>query len=196
MADSLTTTDLMASASKVLLEAGYRRVLDSFWEESLGSNARAFEDPYGIVGLVAYETWSDLSSGWVTAQATLVELISKHLTQFEPKAWEGYLVLLTSSVLRGDGRREASEIRHDTNRVRKLVATGEEIRALADLHTVLLPLLPLGDLVMSTAQSALDVLPTMLARSGVPEDAVQILVAAFTNHEPLVESLHTHRTKR
>ena len=196
IADSqFTTTELLAAATDLLLGAGYQRVEDRTWGSLLGSNSRLFEDPYGILAIVAYDTWADLSSHWVDAQGLLVELISKYVPQAEAKAWDGYLVLLTPSILRGDARQEVMEIRYDTNRVRKLVATGEELKALVDLQTVLLPVLPLGAAEVPTQVSALDVLPRVLARKGISQEAVDVLVRAFSNQESLMERLHEYRTK-
>src|SRR5207249_5630710 len=110
MAESqaFTITDLLAAATELLVSAGYKRVSDVEWETLFGSNSRVFEDPYGIVAVVAYDTWGDLSSRWVDAQGALVELISKYVKGSEPKAWEGYLVLLTPSILSGNAKQEAA----------------------------------------------------------------------------------------
>ena len=67
-----------------------------------------------------------MSAGWLQAQAALVDLISAFFHRSDAKAWEGYLVLLTPSVLPHDAALEVTEIRRNTTHVRKLVATGDE----------------------------------------------------------------------
>jgi hypothetical protein len=148
------------------------------------------EDPFGVVLVVAYETWSSLSEGWRDAQAILVKLLTDKLSRGNPKAWEGYLVLLTPSPS-GDERAE-DEIRYDTLRVRKIVGTGESIRFIDDLIDVLMPLLPLGSAeveVLEGSGSVLERLPEMLAARGVARSVADAVVNAFTADEPLIESI-------
>src|SRR6266849_7632510 len=90
----LTSTDILAAASAALALGGSRRIGESISGKIAGT-ARIFEDPYSVVQLVVYETWTDLDSNWTDAQAVLVEIISKYVVSTEPKAWDGYLVLLT-----------------------------------------------------------------------------------------------------
>jgi hypothetical protein len=193
---SLTTTDLLATASEILEAGGYRRIERPRGAELPTPITRLFEDPYGIVAVVVYDTWRDLSAAWVDAQAALVELISEHVGGMEAKAWEGYLILLTPGVPDADARIEATEIRYDTSRVRKLLATGDEIKGLADVERALLPLLPLGpESQVDEQESVLDMLPALLSRRGIPEDAVRVAIDAFREQQPIVERLHVYRTQ-
>jgi hypothetical protein len=194
--DSLTTTSLLAAASGILEKAGYSRISDEQAGTWPTSTVRLYEDPYGIVSVVTYETWSDLSSGWMDAQASLVELISKHLVSSEAKAWEGYLVLLTPNPRAAGAVGEAARIDRDTSRVRKLLATGDELQRLSDVETILLPLLPLSteEVMRRGQESVLDMLPALLSRRALEEEDVRVIIRAFTEHEPLVESLHVRRT--
>jgi len=82
----LTSTDLLAGASDILGAHGYSRNVQQASEGAWGANGRLYEDRYGIVGIVVYETWSELSSHWLDAQAFLVEVISKNLSSSEAKA--------------------------------------------------------------------------------------------------------------
>lgn len=192
-AGPLSASSLLAAVSEFLADGGYNRI-EGAREHDWGSmGARLFEDPYGIVAVVVYDTWSDLFTAWPNAQATLVEIISKHLSQSEAKAWDGYLVLLTPGMPSGDGRKAADAIRNDTSRVRKLLATGEELRSLADVERAVLPLLPLAESELEEQRSVLEMLPPLLAQKGVPEDAVRVVVEAFAEQHPLVESLHAYR---
>ena len=106
---SLTTTEILAAASKVLQDGGYNRVDESRFPEWTSANARLFEDPYSIVEIIVYNTWSELHSSWTGAQAILVDVMSKHLRSTEPKAWEGYLVLFTPGVMSRDARVDADD---------------------------------------------------------------------------------------
>jgi hypothetical protein len=193
--ESLTTTNLLAAASGLLLSGGYQQVhersVDDRWR---ASNVRLFEDRFGIVAIVVYETWRDLLSRWPDAQAALVDLISQNVSSNDAKAWEGYLVLLTLGV---GSHSEVNTIRYDTSRVRKLVATGDDLRILADVERALLPLLPLGDVPLVAEQdSALEMLPQLLQRRNIPEEAVRLIVLAFREQQPLLEQLHRYRTNK
>jgi hypothetical protein len=193
----LTSTDILASASEALLLGGYSRIRESVAGKVSGTT-RIFEDPYGVVQIVVYETWADLESNWTDAQAVLVELISKFLNSTEPKAWDGYLVLVTPSVLPESAQEQAVDIRNNTNRVRKLLATGDELKTTADVERLLLPLLPLSSETAAKEESggALDALPDFLTRKGISGEAVKALVTAFREHQPLMEYLHRYRSNQ
>jgi len=193
---AVTATELLAYASKTLEEHGYRRAnldLNHNWQTV---NARLFEDDYSIVAIVVYETWKDLSSNWADAQALLVELISRYITSYDAKSWEGYLVLLTPSPVGKQDRSEIIRIRYDISRVRKLIATGDDIKTLEDVKQVLLPLLPLQvETVEQVGESVLAILPNLLSKRGLPEQAIRVVVDAFLEQRPIVESLHNYRTE-
>lgn len=186
-----TTTTLLAAASDVLENAGYRPVP----EERIGSwprpSARVYEDPYSIAALAVYDTWGDLANSWLDAQGALADLISSYFTRGDAKSWEGYLVLLTPSVLPADAQLEAADIRANTRHVRKLIATGDELRSVGDVSRTLLPLLPLEPATLAAPDgSALDLLPELLGRRGIDPAAVQVAINAFRSQEPLMERLH------
>lgn len=194
MTDSveLTTTSVMAAAEELLARAGYQRV--DVKEGLLPSSSRLYEDSYSIVTVVVYDEWAHLSRRWFEAQDALIRLMSACIRRTDPKAWEGYLVLLTPSTMDSAALSELAEIRYDTSRVRKLVAAGDELRSLADVARALAPLLPLSFLKVHEEQaSALDQLPYFLSEKGVPKDAVRVLVQAFRDQQALVERLHDHR---
>lgn len=193
----LTTTDLLGAVSGFLSDGGYRRVDEARRGEWPTENVRLFEDHYGVVAVVVYDTWKQLLSGWADAQDALVKLISGHMTRSDAKAWDGYLVLLTPGVLASDTRNEATHIRYDTNRVRKLLATGDELKSVAEVKRALLPLLPLEpELRLDEQESVLDMLPTLLSGRGIPEDSVRVIIDAFLEQQPLVERLDQYRTGR
>jgi hypothetical protein len=194
--EPLTTTDLLAAVSEYLPGGGYQRIEDARRGDWPTESVRLFEDAYGIVAVVVYDTWGDLLSAWVDAQDALVRLMSKHISKSDAKAWDGYLVLLTPGVMASDTRNEATKIRYDTTRVRKLLAAGDDLKSLTDVERVLLPLLPLEpELEFDRQESALDMLPSLLSSKGVPEDAVRVVIEAYSKQQALVERLHAYRTK-
>jgi hypothetical protein len=197
-ASGLTSTDLIASASAILEAGGYLRI-DAAKPGSAISDARLYEDPYSVVALIVCETWPELESRWTDAQGALVELMSAHMTSEDAKAWEGYLVLLTPGSTSGsDDSQTVASIRYDTSRVRKLVATGDELKQISDVERTLLPLLPLeAAQAPSDSGSVLDLLPNLLAARGeIDEGAVSAIIDAFIGQKPLVEALDIYRSQR
>jgi hypothetical protein len=193
----LTTTDILAAASEYLIDAGYRRIDSVELGRLAKTGVRLFEDAYGIVAVAVYDTWRELSESWPEAQAALVEVISQHIGQSEAKAWDGYLVLFTPSILASEARLEAANIRYNTSRLRKLVAAGDELRTLLDVQRAVLPLLPLeANVELKDQESALEVLPELLSEKGLPQQAVTVVIQAFLEQLPILESLHSHETER
>jgi hypothetical protein len=190
----LTSSQVLATATTALVEGGYSLIpLPSSWT----GNVRLFEDEYGIVALSLFDTWRELLETWNVAQGLMVDLISEHLSRPEPKAWEGYLVLLTTAPVTASERNDVASIQRDTSRVRKLVITGSEVETLDDVRTALLPLLPLDFAGPATSQEGLmDQLPQMLADAQVSESDVRSVVDAFTHNESIVERLHQSRAER
>jgi hypothetical protein len=188
---SLTTSTITAQATLLLEVNGYRRLEERRVESLSTLGARLFEDAYGIVALIVFETWAQLWQRWPDAQDGLVELISANLSRSDAKAWDGYLVLLTPSAPPKESNQLAEEIRYNTSRVRKLVATGDELHLLTDIDRCLSPLLPLElDVSGETRGSALDALPALLDAKGVSERLGSALVEAFQRQESLFERLH------
>ncbi len=186
---SLTITSLLAKATEVLTDGGYRLIPEKPHSAWPSERTRLFEDPYSVVAIVAYETFRDMQQEWIDTQGTFIDFISQHIARGEAKAWDGYLVLLTPGV---GSMAEAMEIKYDTRRVRKLVATADDIKTLADLERVLLPLLPLKESAANISVSAFEMLPELLSRKGIDEAVVQVLLSAFSKERPLVEELHKH----
>jgi hypothetical protein len=186
---SVTPTDLIAAATKTLQDGGYRQITAGFpdWNNQ---TARLFEDKYSIVGLVVFETCGELLRTWTDLQGSLVNVISHHVGREESKAWDGYLVLLSPGIAPSeDNGLEA--IRYDTRRVRKLVATGDDLRGLTEVERVLRPLLPLAVGSASVGQgTALDLLPKLLSAHNIPEETTKALVEAFRKQASLLETLN------
>ncbi|HRA96511.1 MAG: hypothetical protein V9G17_11640 [Nitrospira sp.] len=148
------------------------------------------EDAVSIVAIVVYDHLSDLLASWHLAQGAVVDLISRKLSTSDPKLWEGYLVLINPALPTVADKREIEKIRHDVSRVRKIVATGEELLTVSDVERVLLPFLPIdvGTFDVGPA-SLLEILPGLLATQGVPLDSATVIVDAFKKQEPLLERL-------
>lgn len=190
-AQAFTTTALIATVSEILLAAGFGQVDPSRVGDWPPPGARVFEDPYSVAAVVAYETWADLETNWLNAQAALVELLSTHFRRDDAKAWEAYLVLMTPSVIPQGSRAEALSIRSNTTHTRKLLITGEDVISIDDVEGGLLPLLPLpDDAVDHRRGSALDMLPDLLERRGIRRDAITTVIEAFSEQQPIAERLY------
>lgn len=186
---SSTPTDLLASATKTLQDGGYCQIASQFpdWDTP---SSRLFEDPYNVVGLVVFETCDELLRSWPDLQGSLVEVITRHVGQGEAKSWDGYLVLLTSAVA-PSGDADIEVVRYNTTRLRKIVATGEDIRTAMDVERVLRPLLPFSaDTAKLGRIAVLDLLPKLLKTQGISEETTTALITAFREQESLLERLH------
>jgi hypothetical protein len=189
---TLTPIQVLAAVTDTLSSNNYVEV--SVPDGQIGS-ARVFEDAFGIVAVNIYETWGQLARNWHTAQGDFVDLISGHLRRGEPKTWEGYLVLLTPSLLGESEMLEITEIRNDTNRVRKIVASGDDLTTLDDVQTALLPLLPLpiSDALSAEDSNLLALLPSLLEPRGIEPRLTEAALDAFASNESIVERLHSMR---
>ena len=186
---SPTPTDLIASATQILNDGGYQQITDGFpdWNTQ---TARLFEDKYSIVGLVVFETCGELLRTWTDLQGSVVSVISRKIGREESKAWDGYLVLLSTGVAPSE-ESAIESVRYNTGRVRKLVATGEDLQSPTDVERVLRPLLPLIIERASLGQeTALDLLPKLLSIHDIPEDATRTLIKAFREQSSLLEALN------
>lgn len=191
----MTPTDLIAACTSVLQSGGYQSIRDGFSQWNTTST-RLFEDRYNVVGIAVFATSDELLGTWADLQGALVDVISRHVGQAESKAWDGYLVLLTAGIASSSAA-EIESLRYDTTRLRKLVATGEDLVAAGDVERLLRPLLPLRAAQGSISQgTALDLLPRLLAEQGITEQTTELLVKAFTEQEPLMEMLHRHRVSQ
>jgi hypothetical protein len=186
---AFTPTDLIAAASQVLSAGGYHPIRQTFPEWDTPTS-RLFEDEYNVVGIVVFDTCAELLRTWPDQQGSLVEVISRHVGQGESKSWDGYLVLLTPSLAPSEGT-EIEALRYNTTRLRKIVATGDDLRTPTDVERVVRPLLPLGqEQARPSQESALDLLPKLLADQGISKETTRLLIEAFREQSPLLERLH------
>ena len=181
---AFTTTTLIADAARVLVESGFRVVDPSATGTWRATEARVFEDAYSVVCIAIYDTWAALSSQWANDQANLVELISRHFTRTDAKVWDGYLVLLTPSVVPATERQAFIDIQRNTVHVRKLLAAGDELETVNPVHRTLLPLLPLEIQEAQRPENVLLSLPALLARRGVEEEVSRVAIEAFLDQRP------------
>lgn len=190
-AEDLSATQLLAAATQLLDESGYANASEAATGPESAHIARVFEDRYGIVAICVFDTWGQLVAEWPEAQGELVDLISGTLSRPEPKAWEGYLVLMTPGVMPAGDRTTINQIRSDTNRVRKLVASGDELGTLEDIRNFLLPLVPLQlDDSISGEADLLGTLPALLAEHDIAPQVTQTIVDAFIENASIFERLH------
>lgn len=146
-----------------------------------------------MVGVAVFTTCAELLRSWTDLQGSLVDVLSQRVGLAENKAWDGYLVLLTIGMApSGDSDIEA--VRYDTTRLRKLVATGEDLGVEDAVERLLSPLLPLRLEQSSIKQgSVLDLLPDLLAERDITRSTTGVLVKAFVDQKPLMEALHQSR---
>ena len=195
IAKLLTPTDLMAAATSVLDSGGYRTVREGFQDWN-SPTTRLFEDEYNIVGVTVFSTCAELLGSWADRQGSLVDVISQKVGQSEGKAWDGYLVLLTTGMA-PSGDSDIEGVRYDTGRLRKLVATGEELAGFGDVERTLRPLLPihLGEGSVGR-DSVLDLLPGLLEEAGIDGELTRSLVQAFADQKPLMEAFSKTEASR
>jgi hypothetical protein len=144
-----------------------------------------------IVAVHVYDTWHELTEDWAVAQSLLVDIISANVTRREPKAWEGYLVLLTGADLLEEDHQALADLRSNTSRLRKLVATGQDVQTLDDVHNALLPLLPLKvDNPEYSEAGLLARLPVLLEEDGIDRRSTEAAIDAFLRNESIMERLH------
>jgi hypothetical protein len=132
---AMTPTDLIAACSSVLETGGYQPIREGFPEWNTTST-RLFEDMYNVVGIAVFTTSAELLISWADLQGSLVDVISRHVGKTESKAWDGYLVLITTGIAPSSDA-AIEELRYDTTRLRKLVATGEDLRTAGDVERLL-----------------------------------------------------------
>jgi hypothetical protein len=186
------TTDLIAAASQVLTDGGYQHIAGKFKEWDTPTS-RLFEDEYNVVGVVVFDTCNELLQAWPDMQELVVNVISRHVGREESKSWDGYLVLLTPGTA-PSALKDIEAVRYNTSRLRKLVATGDDLGSPRDVERVVGPLLPLArDGANLSHESALDLLPKLLADQGISKETTRVLVRAFREQSPLLEGLHEQR---
>lgn len=191
MPENLSASVVVTMMQQRFSTNGYRVFRDASSIQLPGDYSLIAEDDYSVVGVVGFETWSQLESEWGEAQAALVTLLSQRLSRSAPKAWDGYLILFTLSSP-GDVA-EVTAIERDTTRLRKIVATGNLLQTSRDVDRLLDPFLPLA--APATNQVIVDMLEELpsILHPEVPKEETEVVVGAFRELEPLLERLHRAR---
>ncbi len=187
----ISASTAVAAAAARLEAAGFTEVLEE--EDAAGTSVRVFEDAVSIVATCGYSSWGALEERWTAAQGLLVELMTSYLGRGEPKSWEGYLFLMTPDDA-ADDQLGLDQIRRDTSRVRKLVATKSELGSLAAVGDALLPVLPLElDALAGDVEDILDRLPRLLQDEGVAIETGTAVVDAFKSNRSPMDALAAAR---
>lgn len=193
----LSQTEILAVVSNILSKNGFSEIESIPLKGIDRESYRLFEDVYSIVAVVAFPNWQGLLEGWMEAQSALVELISQHISQEEAKRWEGYLAMLTTSLVPESAQKQIEQIRYDTSRIRKLVTTGTQLQEISDVENALLPFLQIQEkMEESPDEAVLGRLPDLLHDKDISQDMIQTVVDAFTKQRPLIETLHKYRLER
>lgn len=186
----LTAVEVLGAATDVLLGSGFEAGPELAL--AAGAQIRCFEDAVCIVGIVHYRSWPELRESWIEAQSLLVDLLSERLDRSDPKSWEGYLVLLTLDQPTDPA--EVDEIRRDTTRLRKVVATGGDMSEVSHVEDALLPVIPLLDGTFRTGSgSILDRLPDLLHAKHIDSGLTRQVVDAFEQDRSVMEAISTWR---
>ena len=190
---ALEASQVLGEATRLLCDGGFSQADPVNASPEL--ELRVFEDDRSIVGLVLYQTWEELEANWPVAQATMVELMSEQVRRNDPKSWEGYLVLLT--VDEPAHAESVTRITTDTIRLRKLVATGRDLKTMSSVKDTLLPVLPFdvtGSVVSSTALT--DRIPEMLEDYGIERSLGAAAIRSFQENRSPMEGVWTWRRQQ
>ncbi len=187
----LTREQLLAEAASVLTQNHFSVSGDIAIAGIDKCNQRVFEDAY-CVGMVAYfEDFKTLLASWVEIQTSLVEKVTSVLSQSDRKSWDVYLVLFTTGYVSSSEIASVKSIKYDTNRVRKLLSTGDDLRDLSDVGAALLPLLPIVERSrVANNDSVLNRLPEILEANEKHANLIRIAVEAFESQESIASALY------
>ena len=187
-AQLLTPSQLLGAVSSTLVGAGFRQVTET--KGARHPDILLFEDTFAIVAVGVFESCERLIREWSNCQGWLVETVSSHVSKAEAKAWDGYLVLLTTAVASDFEQLALEQIARDTSHTRKLVASGDRLRTLSDVDAALAPFLPVVSTLQQTnPESILDDVRRLLRVHGVRPLTSDAIVAAFINQENMVEAI-------
>jgi len=185
-----------AAACKALESTDYARVSPSATDRVTGPWSATFEDASSVVGVQAYESIDELIQGWPTAQSHLTDLISRFIEPSDPKAWDGYLVLIAPERVNEDQLDEIVAIQYNTSRVRKLVVTGDKIAIDQSLRIALSPLLPLSGVRRLPLRNSDDDfyadVERLIEDDGIEPELTRLLLVAYRNNEPLMSAIESH----
>jgi hypothetical protein len=187
----LTREQILAEAASVLIQNNFSVSSEIEIAGIDKSNQRVFEDAYCVGLLAFFEDFKTLKESWVDIQTSLVEKITSVLSQSDRKSWDVYLVLFTTGFVSSSDISAVKSIKYDTNRVRKLLSTGEDLRDLSDVGAALLPLMPIVEKSRVTnSDSVLKRLPEILEANENHAKMIRIAVEAFESQESISSALY------
>ena len=129
--------DILASSAEILAEAG-------FTTGHVSANNREalfFEDATVLGFIFSYSDPPELISSWDKDATRVIADHQFGLRRAAQKAWNAYIVLITTDVSDYSHSAALAAIEEDLRGTRKIARAG--VRDLADLRAALLPLLPL-----------------------------------------------------
>lgn len=192
-----TSVDLLSVFDYLMLSAGMQRV-STVQTSQWPASSRVYEDRFSIIGCFYYDSFSRLSTHWLDAQDLLVSLMSASLAQGDAKSWDGYLILLTNGSVSRNQALKLTEIRSNTRRVRKIVITGDDLRApegtdiLPQLRRNLGPVLPLTIQVQPRPSDPLASLAERLGHNAARSGQVAAILEAYREGRPVLTALHDY----
>lgn len=180
----------------LLMNSGSHLIPRSYYKD-WPTGARAFEDPYTIVGVWTYESFEDLAENWMVAQDSMIQLVSSNVLGTDSKAWDGYLILTTGAPVPAHLAGELHTIRFDTRRLRKLIVTAEDLQSeQADggvLRSIRRALAPVVDISFRRSDDNADPLETLPQRLAAESDQLlgdlKATVTAYKLGIPTMEVL-------
>lgn len=198
MTNDVVTNDLLiAEITRLLAESAILRV-DSARHPSWPADSMAFEDEYSVIAVWTFASVEELVAGWGAAQDHVVDFLGANVIATDPKAWDGYLILLAMDGVPEGLVAELSNIRSDTRRVRKLVLTADDLPSRVADPLELAPhvrrtLAPILDLDLDSTPGRTDPLsslPTRIAGSLSITTHLDAVIAAYESGESPLEALH------
>lgn len=190
--EPLSAVQISEAAKKLLLDADYHVVLEqALMGESSPAPQTVYEDKYGIVAVAVFDSWRSLRMRWPESQSLAVELISQSFSRRDPKAWDGYLLLFTPDVVPDEQLPMLTEIRRDMTRLRKLIASGNELEDIASVERAMLPVLPLkSGMGFGSTTTILSRLPELMEAYGVDPSEIVTMRDAFLDGRSPIEALY------
>ena len=195
--------NLLAGVDAILKSAGATRVPTTELSGLAGSAeglVAVYEDTQSFVGVASFTTVPGLREGWLQAQEDLALLTSSSIATLGAKAWDGYLVLLSTQAIPEREVAAVTAIRGNTRRLRKLViALGDEVSAATPerlsnlLRRELAPLLPLELRRDATYQDPVGALPQRVKVPGMTAFDIKTVLDAYDAGSPMVVALHQQR---
>ncbi len=194
---------LLAGVDVILKAAGATRVPTPDLSGLAGTAdglVAVYEDTQSFVGVASYSSVAALREGWLQAQEDVALLTSNSLASLGAKAWDGYLVLLSTQAIPEREVAAVTAIRANTRRLRKLViAPSDETTAATPerlsnfLRRELAPLLPLYLPRDRSFQDPVKALPHRLKVPGMTATDIKTVLEAYDAGSPMVVALHTQR---